>query len=191
MILEEFSRMLVEEFGALSPVLGDAARRVRGLGVEEHSEGWLEKDEVAITSREDLDDAFLRGLREAGSPAVLWRREGEPPLEAVERARGHGIGLFMVSPEVPLRRLLSVFSGDDGLLLLSHGAGRALLESVVGEGSIGDLTARIFELLDRPVVVEDPVGRFIASAPSSEEPNALRVLLEEYGLRASKRSGVE
>jgi sugar diacid utilization regulator len=188
MILGEFSRMLVEELDASRPVPGDAARRVRGLAVEEPPEGWLEKDEVAVTSREDLDEGFLRNVREAGSPAVLWRRDGEPPPEAVERATELGLGLFMVSPEVPLRRLLSVFSGGDGLLLLSHGAGRALLESAGGDTSIGDLTARISELLDRSVVVEDPVGRLISS---SREPNALLTLLEEHGLRASKGSGVE
>jgi sugar diacid utilization regulator len=188
MILGEFSRMLVEELDASRPVPGDAARRVCGLAVEEPPEGWLEKDEVAVTSREDLDEGFLRNVREAGSPAVLWRRDGEPPPEAVERATELGLGLFMVSPVVPLRRLLSVFSGGDGLLLLSHGVGRALLESAGGDTSIGDLTARISELLDRSVVVEDPVGRLISS---SREPNALLTLLEEHGLRASKGSGVE
>src|SRR3712207_1458852 len=188
MILGEFSRMLVEELDASRPVPGDAARRVRGMAVEEPPEGWLEKDEVAVTSREDLDEGFLRNVREAGSPAGLWRRDGEPPPETVERATELGLGLFMVSPEVPLRRLLSVFSGSDGLLLLSHGAGRALLESAGGDTSIGDLTARISELLDRSVVVEDPVGRLISS---SREPNALLTLLEEHGLRASKGSGVE
>ncbi|MDP8947754.1 MAG: helix-turn-helix domain-containing protein [Actinomycetota bacterium] len=188
MILKEFSRMLVEELDATGPVPGDAARRVRGLAVEEPPEGWLEKEEVAVTSREDLDEGFLCSVREAGSPAVLWRRDGEPPPEAVERATELGLGLFMVSPEVPLRRLLSVFSAGDGLLLLSHGVGRALLESAGGETSIGDLTVRISELLDRSVVVEDPVGRLISG---SREPNALRTLLDEHGLRASKGSGVE
>jgi sugar diacid utilization regulator len=188
MILKEFSRMLVEELDARRLVGGDAARRVLGLAVEEPTEGWLEKDEVAVTSRENLDDGFLRSVREAGSPAVVWRRSGEPPPEAVERARGLGLGLFVVSPEVPLRRLLSVFTGGDGLLLLSHGAGRALLESAGGETSIGDLTTRISELLECPVVLEDPVGRLISGF---KEPNALRTLLEEHGLRASKRSGVE
>src|SRR3712207_687773 len=188
MIRKEFSRMLAEELGARRLVPGDAARPVRGLAVEEPTEGWLEKDEVAVTSRENLDDGFLRSVRETGSPAVVWRRSGEPPPEAVERARGLGLGLFVVSPEVPLRRLLAVFSGGDGLLLLSHGVGRALLESAGGESSIEDLTARISELLGRPAVVEDPVGRLI-SGP--EGPGALHTLLEEHGLRASKGSGVE
>src|SRR5215211_1561851 len=193
MILKEFSRILVEELGALRLAPGDTARPVRGLAVEEPTKGWLATDEVAITSRERLDDGFLQSVSETGSPAVVWRTEGEPPSEVGEIAAELGLGLFIVSPEVPLRRLLSVFSGGDGLLLLSHGAGRMLLESAGGEASIGDLTARISELLGRPVVVEDPVGRLIASAPDPEEkkPNALRTLLEEHGLRASKASGVE
>jgi sugar diacid utilization regulator len=41
------------------------------------------------------------------------------------------------------------------------------------------------------VVVEDPVGRLISSSPGPEDPNALRTLLEDHGLRASKGSGVE
>src|SRR5215218_7651149 len=189
MILKEFSRILVEELGALRLAPGDPARPVRGLAVEEPTKGWLAPDEVAITSRERLDDGFLRSVSETGSPAVVWRTGGEPP-EVEEIVAELGLGLFIVSPEVPLRRLLSVFSGGDGLLLLSHGAGRMLLESAGGEASIGDLTARISELLDRSVVVEDPVGRLIASSPN-DKTNALCALLEEHGLRASKASGVE
>jgi sugar diacid utilization regulator len=190
MILKEFSRTVVEELGARRLASGDAARPVRGLAVEEPTPRWLEKDEVAVTSRERLEDEFLRSVGETGSPAVLWRRDGEPPPEAAERAAALGLGLFLVSREVPLRRLLSVFSGGDGLLLLSHGAGRTLLESAGGETSIDDLTARISELLERPVVIEDPVGRLISSA-GPKEPNALHALLEQHGLRASKGSGVE
>jgi sugar diacid utilization regulator len=191
MILKEFSRMLAEELGARRLVPGDAARPVRGLAVEEPTEGWLEKDEVAVTSRERLEGEFLMSVREAGSPAVVWRKDGEAPPEPAQRATELDLGLFMVSPEVPLRRLLSVFSVVAVLLLLSHGVGRALLESAGGETSIDGLTARVSELLDRPVVVEDPVGRLISSSPGPEDPNALRTLLEDHGLRASKGSGVE
>jgi sugar diacid utilization regulator len=190
MILKELSRILVEELGAHPVAPGDAARPVHGLAVEEPTKGWLEKDEVAVTSREDLDGAFLRSVRESGSPAVVWRNDAESSPEIEERAAELGLGLFIVSPEVPLRRLHAVFSGGDGLLLLSHGVGRTLLESAGGETSIAGLTARISELLDRPVVVEDPVGRLISSA-GPEEPDALRALLEEHGLQASKGSGVE
>jgi sugar diacid utilization regulator len=193
MILKEFSRILVEELDARRLVPGDASRPVRGLGVEEPTTGWLEKDEVTVTSRETLDEGFLKGAAEAGSPAIVWRSSGELAPEAAELATALGLGLFAIPPEVPLRRLFSAFTGGDGLLLLSHGAGRTLLESAGAEASIGDLTARISELLGRPVVVEDPVGRLISSYPTagSEEPNALRALLEEHNLRASKGSGVE
>ncbi len=190
MILKELSRILVEELGARPVASGDASRPIRGLAVEESTEGWLAPDEVAVTSREDLDDAFLRNVHESGSPAVVWRKDTEPTPEIKERVAELGLGLFMVSPGVPLRRLHAVFSGGDGLLLLSHGVGRTLLESAGGESSIEGLTARISELLGRPAVVEDPVGRLISSA-GPEEPDALRTLLEEYGLRASKGSGVD
>src|SRR5215210_712215 len=129
MILKELSRILVEELGAHPVAPGDAARPIHGLAVEEPTKGWLEKDEVAVTSREDLDGAFLRGVRESGSPAVVWRKDAEQSPEIEERAAELGLGLFIVSPEVPLRRLLSLFSAGDGLLLLSHGVGRTLLES--------------------------------------------------------------
>jgi sugar diacid utilization regulator len=189
MILKEFSQTLVEELGARHLVPGETSRPVRGLSVEEPTNDWLAQDEIAVTSRETLDDGFLKSVAERGSPAVVWRSGAEPAPEAVDLAGALGLGLFAVSPEVPLRRLLAVLSGGDGLLLLSHGAGRTLLESAGAETSLGELTARISELLDRPIVVEDPVGRLISSSP--EEPNALRALLEEHNLRASKGSGVE
>jgi sugar diacid utilization regulator len=193
MILKELSRILVEELGARRPVQGDESRPVRGLAVEEPVGGWLAPDEVAVTSRERLDDGFLKSTGEAGSPAIVWRSGSEPPPETTRLAAALGLGLFVVPPEVPLRRLLSAFSDGDGLLLLSHGAGRTLLESAGAEASIGGLTTRVSELLGRPVVVEDPVGRLISSSPAagSERPNALLTLLEEHGLRASKGSGVE
>jgi sugar diacid utilization regulator len=193
MILKEFSRILVEELDARRLASGDASRPVRGLAVEEPAVGWLEKDEVAITSRETLDEGFLKGAAEAGAPAIVWRSGGEPVPEAAQLAAALGLGLFVVPPEVPLRRLLSAFVAGDGLLLLSHGVGRTLLESAGAEDTIGDLTARISALLGRPIVVEDPVGRLISSFPpaDSEEPNALRALLEKHNVRASKGSGVE
>src|SRR3712207_4457787 len=193
MILKELSRILVEELGARRLVPADDSRPVRGLAVEEPVGGWLVPGEVAVTSRETLDEGFLKSTGEAGSPAVVWRSGSEPPTETTRLAAALGLGLFVVPPEVPLRRLLSAFSDGDGLLLLSHGAGRTLLESAGAEASIGGLTTRVSELLGRPVVVEDPVGRLISSSPAagSERPNALLTLLEEHGLRASKGSGVE
>ena len=193
MILKELSRILVEELGARRLVPGDASRPVRGLAVEEPMGDWLVPGEVAVTSREALDDGFLKSTGEAGSPAVVWRSGSGPPPEATRLAAALGLGLFVVPPEMPLRRLLSAFSDGDGLLLLSHSTGRTLLESAGAEASIGGLTTRVSELLGRPVVVEDPVGRLISSSPAadSEAPNALLTLLEEHGLRASKGSGVE
>ncbi|HEU4846622.1 MAG TPA: hypothetical protein VFT03_00365, partial [Rubrobacteraceae bacterium] len=70
MILKEFSRILVEELDARRLASGDASRPVRGLAVEELAVGWLEKDEVAITSRETLDEGFLKSAAEAGAPAI-------------------------------------------------------------------------------------------------------------------------
>ena len=78
MILKEFIRILVDELGARCLVPGDASRPVRGLAVEEPAEDWLEEDEVAVTSREELDDGFLESVGEAGSPAVVWPRPRPP-----------------------------------------------------------------------------------------------------------------
>ena len=175
MILKELSRILVEELGARRLVPGDNTRSVRGLAVEEPMGGWLIPGEVAVTSREALDDGFLKSTGEAGSPAVVWRNGSEPPPEATRLAAALGLGLFVVSPEVPLRRLLSAFSDGGGLLLLSHGAGRTLLESAGAEASIGGLTTRVSELLGRPVVIEDPVGRLISSSPEYWWKNWARV----------------
>jgi sugar diacid utilization regulator len=194
-ILKEFIRILVDDLGACCLVPGDASRPVRGLAVEEPTEGWLEHDEVAVTSREKLDDGFLEFVGEAGSPVIVWRKDGEDSPEAAERAAAFGLGLLEIPPEVPLRRLLYLFSAGDGLLLLSHGAGRTLLEGTGGESSLEDVTGRVSELLGRPIVVEDAVGRLIASAPrggdGQDELNALHTFLEEHGLRASRGSGVE
>jgi sugar diacid utilization regulator len=189
-ILGEFSRALTEELGGRCPAPGDASRLVRGVAIEEPTEGWLGKDEVAVTSREDLDENFLRGVAGAGSPAVVWRGNGEPPPEVAARARTCGLGLFVVPGRVPLRRLFSLFSEDSGLLLLSHGAGRKLLESTGGGSSIEGLTERVAGLLRMSVAVEDSVGRLVASAPGGGE-GSLGALLEEHGLRASRGSGVE
>src|SRR5215210_7663851 len=191
-ILKDFSLILLEELDADCPLPGDAGRQVRGLAVDEPVKGWISQDEVAITARETLDEDFMRVVASAGSPAIVWRLEGEASTEAVERAAARGIGLFVLTPEVPLKRLFEIFSQDDELLLLSHGAGRSLLESAVGETTVEDLAGRISGMLGRSVVVEDPVGRLIASSPGiDEDKNRLHVALEEQGLRASKSSGID
>jgi len=189
-ILKDFSLILLQELDADYPLPGDAARQVRGLAVDEPVKGWISADEVAVTARESLDEDFVQGVASAGSPAIVWRLEGEAPAESVGRAAALGVGLFVLTPDVPLRRLFEIFSHDDGLLLLSHGAGRSLLESAGGETTIQELAGRISGMLGRSVVVEDPVGRLIASSGDTEEIQ-LRATLEEQGLRASKSASVD
>jgi sugar diacid utilization regulator len=189
-ILKDFSLILLQELDADYPLPGDAARQVRGLAVDEPVKGWISADEVAVTARESLDEDFVQGVASAGSPAIVWRLEGEAPAESVGRAAALGVGLFVLTPDVPLRRLIEIFSHDDGLLLLSHGAGRSLLESAGGETTIQELAGRISGMLGRSVVVEDPVGRLIASSGDTEEIQ-LRATLEEQGLRASKSASVD
>jgi sugar diacid utilization regulator len=189
-ILKDFSLILLQELDADCPLPGDAARQVRGLAVDEPVKGWISADEVAVTARESLDEDFVQGVASAGSPAIVWRLEGEAPAESVGRAAALGVGLFVLTPDVPLRRLIEIFSHDDGLLLLSHGAGRSLLESAGGETTIQELAGRISGMLGRSVVVEDPVGRLIASSGDTEEIQ-LRATLEEQGLRASKSASVD
>ena len=190
MNLEQVTRTLVEELDARCAAPGDASRAVQGVAVEEPVKGWLERDELVVTSREVLDEDFLRDVAGAGSPAVVWRRNEEPPPEVTLGAETLGVGLFVVPPEVPLRRLLALYAEGDELLLRSHEAVRKLMEG--GESSIGEVTRRISALLRRSVVVEDIVGRLVASATAEEDgPDDLRALLEERGLRASRGSGVE
>ena len=190
-ILKDFSRILLEELEADCPLPGEATRRVRGLAIDEPVKAWISPDEVAVTDREILDDDFMNSVATAGSPAVVWRREGEAQPEAVEQAAALGLGLFLLAPEVPLKRLFDVFSQDDGLLLLSHGAGRALLEGAGGETKVEDLASRISQMLGRTVVIEDPVGRLIASSGNDPDENLLYATLEEEGLRASKSKGID
>jgi sugar diacid utilization regulator len=189
-ILKDFSLILLQELDADCPLPGDATRQVRGLAVDEPVKGWISADEVAVTARESLDEDFLQAVASIGSPAVVWRLEGEAPAESVGRAAELGVGLFVLSPDVPLRRLFEIFSQDDGLLLLSHGAGRTLLESAGGETTIEELAGRISGMLGHSVVVEDPVGRLIASSGDTEE-DQLHATLEEQGLRASKSASVD
>ena len=193
MILGDLTQALTSEFGGRCLTPGDPQRPVQGLAVEEPADAWIEKGEVALTRRETLDAAFLTVLHERGAPALVWRNGGGAPDEILKRARELGLGFLVVPPDVPLRQLLSIFSTNDGLLLRSHGAGRALLESTGSDSSIGVLTARTSEMIGRPVVVEDPVGRLLASAPKPLEDTyeGLAAILEEHGLRASKSSSID
>ena len=105
-ILKDFSRILLEELEADCPLPGDATRRVRGLAVDEPVKAWISPDEVAVTDRETLDEDFMKTVASAGSPAIVWRREGGVKPEAVERAAALGLGLFLLAPDVPLRTAL-------------------------------------------------------------------------------------
>jgi sugar diacid utilization regulator len=190
-ILKDFSRILLEELQADCPLPGDATRRVRGLAVDEPIKAWISPDEVAVTARESLDEDFMRSVASAGSPAIVWRLEGGARPEVVERADALGLALFLLGPDVPLGRLFEVFGGDDGLLLLSHGAGRALLESAGGETKVEELAGRISGMLGRAVVIEDPVGRLIAGSGDGSGENRLYATLEEEGLRASSSKAID
>jgi sugar diacid utilization regulator len=199
MILKELFNTLTEKHGGHRLALGDSGRSVEGLALDEDAEGWLGPDEVVVTGRNKLDARFLAAVSEGGAPAVVWRAEGEPSEQTVKNAEELGLGLLAISPDVPLRELFSLFARDaegDALLRYSHGAARALLESVGGEASVAKLAGRVADLLRRSVVVEDPVGRLIAGgdpagAKDGGGSQALISVLEAHELRASKGSGVE
>ncbi|MDQ4001200.1 MAG: helix-turn-helix domain-containing protein [Actinomycetota bacterium] len=199
MILKELFNTLTEKHGGHRLVLGDSGRSVEGLALDEDAEGWLGPDEVVVTGRNKLDARFLAAVSEGGAPAVVWRAEGEPSEKTVKNAEELGLGLLAISPDVPLRELFSLFARDaEGVALLrySHGAARALLESVGREASVAKLAGRVADLLGRSVVVEDPVGRLIAGgdpagAKDGGGSQALISVLEAHELRASKGSGVE
>ena len=192
MILKDFARILMEDLGADCPLPGDGSREVKGIAVEEPIKGWLESGEAAVTIREDPDEDFVETVAQAGAPAIVWRSSGEFPAAVVKRATALEVGLYALPPEVPLRRLTAMFSGESGLLLLSHSAGRMLFESLGGDSTIEGLMNRVSELLGRQVVLEDPVGRLLATGGGAEpDPSSLEELLESHDLRASRSAGVE
>jgi sugar diacid utilization regulator len=190
-ILKDFSRILLEELDADCPLPGDATRRVRGLAIDEPIKGWISPDRVAVTARETLDEEFMKTVASAGSPAIVCRQDGGTRPETVELAAALGLGLFLLAPDVPLGRLFEVFSQDDGLLMLSHGAGRDLLESAGGETTVEELAGKISGMLGRCVVIEDHVGRLIAGSGNASEENRLYATLEEEGLRASRSKAID
>jgi sugar diacid utilization regulator len=201
MILKELFNTLIEEVDGRRLAQGDPGRPVKGLAVDEDAEGWLGSDEIVVTGREKLDSRFLAAVAERGAPAVIWRVKNTPSSEASRQAEELGLGLLALPSNVPLRELLALFTQDaegEGLLRHSHGAAQALLESAGNEASVAKLAGRLASLLDRSVVVEDPVGRLIAGgdpegANTSKRggAQALISVLEAYELRASKGSGVE
>ena len=188
----------MEDLGATRAVSGDGSREVKGISVEEALEGWLAPGEAAVVSRDAMDEDFLEEMAEGGCPAIVRRSAEEFPVAVVKTASKLKVGLYTIPPEIPLRRLLSMFAGESGLLLLSHGAGRALFESLGGASSIENLMDRISSLLGRQIVLEDPVGRLSTTTEASENEDAipqkspsLESLLEDYDLRASRSAGVE
>ncbi len=201
MILKELFNTLIEELGGRRLAPGDPGRPIKGLAVDEDAEGWLGTDEIVVTGCEKLDPKFLAAVAKGGAPAIVWRVEDAPSSEAARQAEELGLGLLALPPSVPMRELLALFTRDaegEGLLRHSHGAARALLESAGSEASVEKLAGRLAGLLDRSVVVEDPVGRLIAGGdPEGGNTRkrggaqALISVLETYELRASKGSGVE
>lgn len=191
MILRDFSQILVEDFGAQNPVTGDESIEVTGLAVDEgfgETNGWLEAGEIAVSARKMPDDEFLKEIHKAGAPALIWRTDEDLEDDTAALARNLGIGLFTLTPKVPLKRLFSAVSEGDELLHHSHTVSKTLLESAGGEASVETLTAKISELLGRAVAVEDPVGRLLTSVGGS---GLLSDLLEENELRASTNTGVD
>ena len=197
MILKKLFNTLVEEYGGRRLAPGDPGRTVRGLAVDEETEGWLGPDEAAVTARGKLDDKFLATVSEGGATAVVWRTGSKSPEEAARRAGELGLGLIAVPPEVPLRKLLSLFARDaegEELLRHSHGAARALFESPGAAASVERLAGKLAGLLGRSVVVEDQIGRLVAGGDPSGESggsHTLTSLLDAHELRASRSSGVE
>ncbi|MDQ3912075.1 MAG: helix-turn-helix domain-containing protein [Actinomycetota bacterium] len=199
MILKELFNTLVERFGGQHLASGDPGCPIKGLALDEEVEGWLGPGEVVVTARTEIKAKFLAAISEGGAPAVVWRTEDEPSPESVRLAEGSGLGLLAISPDVPLRELLALFTRDEereGLLRYSHGVARALLEDASGEPSISKLVTQLADLLDRSVVVEDPVGRLIAGGDPAKAGDgggskALTSILDAHELRASRGSSIE
>ena len=191
MILRDFSQIITEDLGAVCAVGGDAGRTVNGLAVDEgfkEANGWLEPGEIVVSNRGKLDPGFLEHAQEAGSPALVWRTDGRLDEGVVDLARKLGIGLFTLTPTVPLKRLFSSLSGGNELLIRSHTVSKTLLENAGSETSIKSLAERISDLLGCSVAVEDPVGRLLTSAG---ETRVLTEFLEETELRASRSGGID
>src|SRR5829696_3747445 len=196
MILKELLNAFAEELGGRRLALGEPGHPVKGLAVDEEADGWLSPEEVIVTDRKELGPKFLAVVAQGGASAVVWRTESEPSEETVRQAQELGLGLLALSPSVPLRAMLSLFSRNvegEGLLRYSHDAAQALIESAGGEASVAKLAGRLAGLLGRSVVVEDPVGRLVAGGDpaNGSGSEALISTLETHGLRASRGSGVE
>ena len=78
MILREFSRILAEELGARLVAQGEDSRPVRGLAVDEATNGWLAGDEVAAPGL--LGEVSVSSAVAAARAAVVTARQGRPAL---------------------------------------------------------------------------------------------------------------
>ena len=87
MILKELFNTLAKEFGARRLAPGDPGLSVRGLAVDEETEGWLGPDEVVVTARAKLDVKFLAIVAEGVAPAIIWRTDTTITNEAARQAR--------------------------------------------------------------------------------------------------------
>src|SRR5215212_3029784 len=199
MILKELLNAFTEELGGRRLVPGEPGHPVKGLAMDEETDGWLSSDEVVVTARKELGPKFLAAVAQGGAPAVVWRTESKPPEETVQQAEELGLGLLALPPSIPLRAMLSLFTRNvegEGLLRYSHEAAQALIESVGGEASVAKLAGKLAGLLGRSVVVEDPVGRLVAGGDPADSGDrggsqTLISTLEAHELRASRGSGVE
>lgn len=188
MILRELAQALTEELNADYTVAGDSSRPIAGLGIDEPTGNWLDIEEAAVTGRESLEPEFLQYISKKGAPVLIWRTGSAPAPEVTQYLQQSGMGLLLLPLEIPLSKLINVFLEQDVLLRHSHRTSKALLESTGGEASIKAVALRIAELLGHPIAVEDSVGRLLTGGGESED---LLYLLEQRGIRASRRSGVE
>ena len=96
MNLKELFNTLAKEFGSRRLAPGDSGRPVKGLAVDEETEGWLGPDEVVVTARAKLEDKFLAIVAKKDAPAIIWRTDTTIMEESARQAGALGLGLFIV-----------------------------------------------------------------------------------------------
>ncbi|WP_119068844.1 PucR family transcriptional regulator [Rubrobacter indicoceani] len=201
MNLGGFSRILQDDFGARIISPGEASREIPGLSVEESGDGWLEDGTVAFVSRTRQEAGYVKLVelaKKSGSPAVLLRLpkgESGPSTSIVREAKERNVAVISLPETVAVGRLTAMLLAEErkenGLLRLSHRAGRELLSVGGDETSLESVTQRVSRMLGRAVVLEDPVGRLIPASPDAGDDAALISALHEHSLRASRPGSVE